>query len=179
MISYAVMIFQELGTAMNPHVCSIVLAISMILGSLASTYLADKLGRKFLNVTSLFGSAFGLFSTALYHYFNLNGFDLTYFKWVPVTSLSFVIFISAAGIWGLSLICSVEYLPHKVCIFRCNLFPQDMKCVVMILGSSFRRIDWSRHIEHCCFHNCENLSNFNRKNRSAWLFVYFRNWYLC
>lgn len=113
-INYAHTIFQALGTSMDAYLCSIVLAVALIFGSLTSSILADKLGRKILNIISLLGCAAGLFATAIYHYLNQNGYDLSLFTWVPVFSLSFVIFISAAGIWGLVLVCIVEYLPQNV-----------------------------------------------------------------
>lgn len=90
---YSVIIFQKAGTSLDPYVSSIVLAVALILGSLLSTYFADILGRKLLNLISLVGSAIGTFVTALYQYFYLNGYDLSSFQWVPVVSLSFVIFI--------------------------------------------------------------------------------------
>lgn len=112
--SYAVIIFERLGTSLDPYVSSISIALALIFGSLSTTYLADKLGRKILVIISLIGSAIGLFATSLYHYFNTNGYDLSAFALVPVLSLSFVIFISSLGIIPLSFICSVEYLPPKV-----------------------------------------------------------------
>lgn len=112
--SYAVIIFEKAGTTLDPYVSSIMLAVALILGSLFTTALADILGRKFLNLISLMGSAIGLFITSLYHYFNKNGYDLSSFAWLPVVSLSFIIFISSVGIMPLAFICSVEYLPPKV-----------------------------------------------------------------
>ncbi|XP_055304279.1 uncharacterized protein LOC129569467 [Sitodiplosis mosellana] len=112
--NYSVMIFEKAGTSLDPYVSSIMLGLALILGSVFSTYLADKLGRKFLNIMSLVGSALGLFALSLYHYLNINGYDLSSYQWVPVLSLSFVIFISSAGIVALSLVCSIEYLPPKI-----------------------------------------------------------------
>lgn len=96
-ISYAVMIFDRSGASLDPYVSSIMLAISLICGSLLTTSLADTLGRKLLNLTSLVGSAIGLFSISFYYYLHINGYDLSAFDWVPVASLSFVIFVSSAG----------------------------------------------------------------------------------
>lgn len=96
-ISYAIMIFDRSGASLDPYVSSIMLAIALILGSLLTTSLADKLGRKVLNLASLVGSAVGLFAISLYYYLHINGYDLSAFEWVPVASLSFVIFISSAG----------------------------------------------------------------------------------
>lgn len=81
------------------------------------------LGRKLLNLISLVGSSVGLFALSLYHYLNLSGYDLSLFEWVPVVSLSMVIFISAVGIVPLSMVCTVEYLrPSVHCLFLLLLF---------------------------------------------------------
>lgn len=114
LISYAVMIFDRAGASIDSHISSVILALALIFGSLLTTYLADSLGRKILNMASLMGSAIGLFAMSLYYYLYLNGYNLSTFDWVPVVSLSFVIFISSAGIIPLTFICSVEYLPPKV-----------------------------------------------------------------
>lgn len=113
-ISYATMIFERTGTSIDPYISTIVLALALIVGSLVTTYLADILGRKILNIASLVGSAVGLFALAIYHYFHIKDHDLTSFTLVPVLSLSFVVFISSAGIVALAYVCGVEYLPQKV-----------------------------------------------------------------
>lgn len=113
-IVYAVSTFQKFGTFKNPYTPSIILATTLIFGSLTSSYLADKLGRKLLNCLSLMLTAVGLLITALFYYLNLNGHSLSAYSWIPVCSLSFAIFVSSAGITALGLICSVENLPPKV-----------------------------------------------------------------
>lgn len=97
-------------------------AIALILGSFVTTYLADILGRKFLNFTSLMGAAIGMFAFATYQYFRINGHDLTDYAWIPVACLSFTIFISSAGITPLSVVCALEYMPPKVCHNKFDLF---------------------------------------------------------
>ncbi|XP_031623730.1 facilitated trehalose transporter Tret1-like isoform X2 [Contarinia nasturtii] len=112
--TYAVIIFQNAGTAVDPFVSSIILAIALFFGSLSTTYLADRLGRKVLNIISLTGSAIGLLGTAQYHYLYLHDYDLQAYQWMPVASLSFVVFISSAGTMPLAIVCSVENLPLKI-----------------------------------------------------------------
>ena len=109
------MVFQKAGTTMDPQVPSIMMALALIVGSLTTTYFADRLGQKVFNVVSLLGSAFGLLATSVYHYAYLSGCELSKFAWVPVASLSFVVLISSAGITPLMMIYSVENLPPKVC----------------------------------------------------------------
>lgn len=119
-IVYAVTTFAKVGTSIDPYLSSIMLGIAQIAGSLSTTYFADKLGRIKLNLISLMGSACGLFSTALYRYLYLIDIDLSSFAWVPILSLSLVVFISAAGITPMSYVCSVENLPTEV-RFTCSL----------------------------------------------------------
>ncbi|XP_055295469.1 facilitated trehalose transporter Tret1-like [Sitodiplosis mosellana] len=114
-VTYAVLIFEKVGVShIDPYIASITLAIVQIMGSFFTTQLSDHLGRKFLVLTSLFGSAFGLFSFALYAYLSHIGFDLSSFDWMPVVCLSFVIFIASAGVIPLAIVCTVENLPSKI-----------------------------------------------------------------
>lgn len=113
-INYAALIFERTGSSIDPDTSSIVLALALIIGSMITTYSADILGRKLLNVVSLAGSAFGLFSMSLYYFFYINDYNVASFGWVPVVSLSFVILISSAGIASLASVCGIECLPKKV-----------------------------------------------------------------
>lgn len=90
------------------------MAVLQICGNLCTTHLVESLGRKILMFVSLAGNAVGLFIFALYVYLNQNGFDLTAFSWIPVTCLSFVIFLTAAGVISLASVVTVEHLPSKV-----------------------------------------------------------------
>lgn len=113
--SYAVIIFEETGTSIDPFTASIVLSIIQILGCLCSTQFSDKLGRKVSLLLSLVGSAIGSLSLAFYLQSVDYGFDLTAYAWLPVLSLSFIIFIVCSGIFPLLSVCTVENLPTKVC----------------------------------------------------------------
>lgn len=112
--SYSVTIFQQTGSSYDPYLSAIALAIILILGSFFGTYFADILGRRALNFISLAGSAVGLFAISLYQYLKLNGYELAHFEWVPLFSMSAVVFLSSGGIMKLSTVCSVENLPPKV-----------------------------------------------------------------
>lgn len=114
-INYASLVFQESNTTLNPHISAIVLAAVQIFGGLISTSLSDSFGRKVILIISLLGSAIGLFFLSSYSYLSQNGFDLSNYSILPVVCLSFVIFISCAGIAPLSNVCSIENLPPKVC----------------------------------------------------------------
>lgn len=109
-ISYASLIFDNVGvTKISPSVSSICLAILQLVGTLCTTKFSDSLGRRALLIISLLGSSFGMLSFALYSYLKQNGYTLSAFEWVPVTSLSFVIFISSAGIVPLMFLVTGNY----------------------------------------------------------------------
>lgn len=142
-INYAVMIFDRAGAPMDSHVSSIILAVALIFGSLLTTYLVDSLGRKILNLMSLMGSAIGLFAMGFYYHLYLSGYDLSSYVWVPVVSLSFVIFISSAGIIPLTFICSVEYIPSKVYTHTNHvLLSKYLDIEPYIFSYRFERWEW-------------------------------------
>lgn len=113
-INYAMLVFQVSNTELDPHISCIVLAAVQIFGGLVSTWISDAFGRKIILIISLCGSAIGLFFLSLYLYLNEMGFELSNYSSVPVVCLSFVIFISNAGIAPLSNVCAVENLTPKV-----------------------------------------------------------------
>lgn len=172
-LNYAVMTFTKFGNNIDPHISSISLAIALIVGSLANHILADKLGRKKLNLISLMGSAFGLFATAFFYYLNINGYNLTAFTWMPVACLIFVIFISSAGIVSLQFVCSIENLPilvrytvkfheHFLVLITYNSFIPD---------SNSWNDDNLRFIELHLFCICEDLSDSFGFCRFTWLLI--------
>lgn len=113
-VSYAVIIFEKTGTSFNPYVSSIISAVSFLVGSLLTALLIEVLGRKLLAFISLVGSAIGLFAVSIYLFLKMIGFELSSFSWIPLVSLSLVIFLSSAGITPVSIIWAVEYLPLEV-----------------------------------------------------------------
>lgn len=113
-LTYAVMIFAKIGTSVHPYASTIILGIVQIAGTLLTTQLADRLGRKVLLIISLVGSVVGQLALATFLYLDKLGFDVALFDWVPVASTGFVIFIASVGIVPLMSICAVEMLSPKV-----------------------------------------------------------------
>lgn len=119
LLNYAILVFTKSGAEINPYKSTVMLFIAQVVGCLCTTELADRLGRKILIVVSVIGSAIGLLTLAAYMYLAENGVDTHLFTWIPIASLSFVIFISAAGIIPLSNLYTIELLPYKVCRIKC------------------------------------------------------------
>lgn len=114
-ITYAAHIFEQVGASqIDPNISSIAIAVVQLIGTLCTTRFSDTLGRKALLITSLLGTAFGMIVFAVYSYLKYNGYRLSAFEWVPVASLSFVIFTASSGAVPLIFLCTAEGLPSKV-----------------------------------------------------------------
>lgn len=114
-ITYAAHIFEQVGASqIDPYISSIAIAVVQLIGTFCTTRFSDTLGRKALLIISLLGSSFGMITFAVYSYLKHNGYQLSSFEWVPVASLSFVIFIASSGVVPLMFLCTAEGLPSKV-----------------------------------------------------------------
>jgi MFS family permease len=114
LMHYTANIFKDSGSILNPKESSIIVAVICLLGSYASTYLVDRCGRKVLMVASTSLSSLGYISIATYSYLKFVRFDVSSFKWVPIASLSLVIFVGSLGILSLPFIILPEIVPQKV-----------------------------------------------------------------
>lgn len=114
-VTYAAVIFENVGvTKMDPYISVVQIGVMQIIGPLCTSKFSDSLGRKKLLILSLLGSAFGLLLFALYSYLHESGYQMHHYEWIPVISLSFVIFTASAGVVPLVYLCIVENLPSKV-----------------------------------------------------------------
>lgn len=113
--NFASLIFQQCGTSLGVNASSTVLAVMQTVGGVVSTQLYD-FRRKTKLYFSLSCSAFGLFTFAVYSYLRHSDYDVSRFLWLPVTSLSFVIFTSSVGIVTICNTCGLENFSPKVSI---------------------------------------------------------------
>lgn len=122
LFNYSMLIFARVGAHINPYYATIMLFVAQIIGCSCSAGLADKVGRKIMIITSLFGSALSLITLSVYLHLTENGVNTEFFRWIPVVSLSLAIFIGSAGILPLSSMFTIEQLPSKVCKQPANAF---------------------------------------------------------
>lgn len=111
---YASLIFEISGSTWSVDASAISMVVFQIIGGLVSTQLGDAFGRKTTLFISLLGSALGLSIFSLYLYLHHLGYQLSNYMWLPVVSLSFVSFISSAGIMALGSTCIIENFATKV-----------------------------------------------------------------
>ncbi|XP_037042110.1 facilitated trehalose transporter Tret1-2 homolog [Bradysia coprophila] len=116
LVSYGATIFEESGSTMNPNLSTIILGCLQIAGTISTYFLIDRIGRKLLLTISCSGAAIGLSVMGIYCYLNKHqsNIDLSQYNWIPVVTLSFVIYISSIGIIPVPYIIISEVLPQKI-----------------------------------------------------------------
>jgi ABC-type multidrug transport system fused ATPase/permease subunit len=112
-INYTAEIFMESGSSLSPNMSAIIVAIIQVAGSTGSAFAIGSMSRKLLYAFSCFGTIVGLVAMGVHGYLKMN-YDMGSFNWVPVASLSFVIFVASIGILPLTFVMLTEVLPQKV-----------------------------------------------------------------
>ncbi|KAH8278450.1 hypothetical protein KR018_003437, partial [Drosophila ironensis] len=113
MLVYAMPIFKQLGAELDIYVSVILLGVAQLLGVLVATIVVDRLGRRFLLLTTLLGMFLGecviagLKTFASKEFLEKNG-------WIGVATLFFIIFICSCGVNPVTFIAIVELLPVKI-----------------------------------------------------------------
>lgn len=82
-----------------------------------STLITEKMTRKFLYVSTCLGVIIGLLIFGV-HGMIKSIYETVQFNWVPVTSMSMVIFIASVGPMPLTFTIISEILPLKVRILK-------------------------------------------------------------
>lgn len=112
-INYTAEIFKESGSSLTPNMSAIIVAIIQVVGSVVSTFAIDNMSRKMLYAITCLGTIVGLLAMGT-HGFLKAYYDVSNFAWVPIASLSFVIFIASIGLLPLTFIMLSEILPQEV-----------------------------------------------------------------
>lgn len=113
-LTYGTNIIKRAHTNLPSNVSLIAFAVVQIIGTLLSSQLVDRKGRKFLLILSLVGCAVG--HAIFYSYLQIYdaGVDVAGFDWIPIFCMAFIVFIAGIGIIPLTLICTLEYFDSKV-----------------------------------------------------------------
>jgi Sugar (and other) transporter len=112
-INYTADIFLESGSSLSPNSSAIIVAIIQVAGSTISTFAVGNMSRKLLFSLSGMSTIFGLLTFGIHGYLKMYN-DLLEFTWVPIVSLSFVIFVASIGLLPLTFVMLSEILPQKV-----------------------------------------------------------------
>lgn len=131
-MTYTADIFKSSGSDLTPNESSIIVAAIQLAGVYTSTICVEKFGRKvsersihpsfnqifisfkILMTISCTGASLFFFILATYSYLKHSGAIGNDFEWIPILSLSLVIFIASLGIISLPFLMITELMPNKV-----------------------------------------------------------------
>ncbi|KAG4071144.1 hypothetical protein HA402_003276 [Bradysia odoriphaga] len=132
MLNYSAIIFQETGSSMSPNMSAIVIGSIQLVGSIVTTNLVDRAGRKVINpdlahpyakvcfhqqvlyIVSTTGTAFGQIILASYMMLKSMGYNVEAYNFVPITCFSLVLFLAAWGILTLPFLVIAETMPENL-----------------------------------------------------------------
>uniref|UniRef100_A0A182JVW4 Major facilitator superfamily (MFS) profile domain-containing protein n=1 Tax=Anopheles christyi TaxID=43041 RepID=A0A182JVW4_9DIPT len=114
LITYTAKIFQESHSNLSPAMSSIVVATLQLIGSYVSTMTVEKAGRRVLLVVSTLGCAVCTITMGTYTFLQEMRVEVDWFRWVPVASMSALVFINAIGIGIVPFIIMTEILDPKI-----------------------------------------------------------------
>lgn len=122
-IFYTVSIFHDAGSTIDPKVCTIIVGLTQFVGTLAASFIIDKLGRRILLLISGSGMCISLIVFGVYYYMvDLKGERFQDdFGWIPLVSLITYNLFFAVGYGPIPWILLGELFPLRVKGFASGL----------------------------------------------------------
>lgn len=132
----------------NPNTSAGIVGVLLFVGSLTSLTIVDKFSRKFLYSLTTIANMIGLMAMGIYSYYKTHC-DVTNFKFIPVASLSLIIFAASVGRLPLTYIIMAEIIPQNIRSFGVSICTTLNWILAFILLRFF-----STAVEILQFHNC-------------------------
>lgn len=119
--TYCETVFREAGSTLSPEVSSIMVASIQAIGVLFSTVLIEKTGRRFLILTGTYLCALCLIIMSIYLAVRDEGVDVSKLTWIPLASLSALMFIASMGPNSVPLVILGEIFPQSIRSYMISL----------------------------------------------------------
>lgn len=148
-VNYAATIFTATGSQLDASLSGIILGVVQIFGTYVSALLVDSVGRRPLLIVSAVGSIVGLSTVGAFAYLHAQGVDLSRVDWIPVVSLSFVIFIANTGLVCLPFVMMTEMLSAKLRTIGCSLGMITLSLVAFAILKTMPVLTTIIHIYGC------------------------------
>uniref|UniRef100_A0A146LHT7 Facilitated trehalose transporter Tret1 n=1 Tax=Lygus hesperus TaxID=30085 RepID=A0A146LHT7_LYGHE len=113
-MGYASKIFQESDSSLEPNVAAAILATIKFFSSLASIFVIDRTGRRFLVIFSFTIMGASLVVTTVYFYLLQMGSSVNNQGWIPIASLSTFIAANTMGVGTVGTVIATEMLTPEI-----------------------------------------------------------------
>lgn len=114
MINYSATIFALSGSQIAPNRSACIVAAIQLAGTLVSTRLVDRAGRRCLLLTSSIGAALSLATLGTYVWLNELGYAVQPYSWVAVSAFASMLFLASCGIIPLPFVVMAELMPERI-----------------------------------------------------------------
>ncbi|XP_044731833.1 facilitated trehalose transporter Tret1-like [Chrysoperla carnea] len=111
---YSELIFTEAAGNIDPSISAMIFGFIQLVSSAFSAVAVDYIGRKPLLISSCIGSAVALFAQGTYFYLLQHSYDVTGFKWVPLTSMLLFIVMYCYGLGAIVFMMPSEMFPTNI-----------------------------------------------------------------
>ncbi|KAK9875935.1 hypothetical protein WA026_011038 [Henosepilachna vigintioctopunctata] len=109
---YSVEFFDEVGTNINPYLCSIFIGMVRAVMSVVNTYMLKTFRRRPLLIWSSLGMALSMFISGLFTTWIKNG--TTTWNWIPVVAVMFYVVASMFGLLSIPWTMTAELFPIEI-----------------------------------------------------------------
>ncbi|XP_078037488.1 facilitated trehalose transporter Tret1 [Augochlora pura] len=114
MISYTETIFGISGSSLTPNASAIIVGVIQVIGSLLSTSLMERLGRRPLLLISSGGMCICHYILGLFCYAQMLQYDVNSVNWIPIVALSVYVIAYNLGFGPGPYVVSAEVLSRDV-----------------------------------------------------------------
>ncbi|KAJ3658706.1 hypothetical protein Zmor_010431 [Zophobas morio] len=108
---YMPKIFEAAKTNLAPEICAIIVGVFQVFGTIVSSVVVDRLGRRILLLVSSVFTCLTLVTLGLY--FRLNLSDVVWLSWLPLFSLVVYIFTFNVGLGPVPWVVMSELFPSN------------------------------------------------------------------
>ncbi|GIY92716.1 facilitated trehalose transporter Tret1 [Caerostris extrusa] len=115
-LSYTVEVFGSIDSSVDPHIASAVVAAVQVGGTILSSILMDKAGRKLLYITSATCMSVSYFVLGVYSYIvkkSEHPVNLHYYGWIPLVCLTVYMFAFSLGLGPIPFVMAPEMAPIR------------------------------------------------------------------
>ena len=112
-LAYTVDIFQSAGSALDPHLCTVIVGIIQVVSTFIPTFIVDRAGRRILLIISGAGMAVCLLAMVIRFFLLNQGVEIKYIDWLPLIALNLYIVAASVGVGPLPWFMMPELLSNE------------------------------------------------------------------
>lgn len=112
-LAYTVEIFQAAGSALDPHLCTVIVGIIQLVSTCIPSFIVDCAGRRILLIISGAGMAVCLLAMVIRFFLLNQGIEIKYIGWLPLIAVNLYIVACSVGVGPLPWFMMPELLSNE------------------------------------------------------------------